>query len=669
MPSPPGYAPAFRTGQPGPQFMPALPEPVRRYSQGVYRLFGNLNGPANATSFTGGYVAGVNFNTTNASWFTGFWWWCCNSGQSTAAVTCCLWRPNGVGFTPGTATLVPGSTVTSGTLTAGAWNYIPLSTPLALPPSISFIAAIGMNNSFPETQNFWSTGLGRQGITSGILYAPPGPGPAWNAVQGCFSTAGSDPTTNQPGVNGNSDNNFNSWVDVQVTDIVPAGYTGTYRLWPNLTGTSTLPTTNLDAAANFVLSTEVHLSQPCQVSKIWYFSPSTTTQLATKVDIWQITGAGLTGTNVYSATPSWSGAAGSGWVSTAVTGVILAAGAYKVSIYNGAATPVQWSPFNYNYWGGASAAAPEGITLGPISAPNNAAGATTFSYGPVGLTSTHVAGDLVEPGNGTFNIGPTNTNAGDIYPNLIVGTQSSAPGPTYETFWVDLEVAPVVVGVGTGAIVFDAGTATATVTSTGVGSGAIVFAGSGLATVTVNGVGSGAIIFAGSGLATVTLTGVGSGAIVFDGSGTATSGTAITGTGAIVFNGSGTATVTSTGTGTGAIGFNGTGTGTVTVTATGTGAIGFNGTGTTGALINGTGTGAIAFGGTGTASAAIQATGAGAIAFAGVGTATAGPPPPFTVGFPSGATIRQGSTTGTVTAQTSPTGSATGQSSQSGGSL
>ena len=417
-------------------------------------------------------------------------------------------------------------------------------------------------------------------------------------------------------------NTDNLWVDVQI-DNVPL-YTGFYRLWPTLTGAVAGPGTVLDNAVDYVLATEVLVYQACTVGKIWFYSPSGTAQLPTDVNIWAVDVAGITGVSVYHATPSWSGAAGSGWISTAVTGVTLTPGDYKISVYNNAGTPDQWSTLRTNYWGGTGAIAPGGITIGPIFAPPPAASAaTSYSYGVP--TSGQDGTTVTEPGQSTFKSGPPNG-----YPNQYVGNNSPG-GNIYQNYWVDAEFTPVAGGV------------------TGTGSGAIVFAGSGTAVNTVTDTGSGAIVFNGAGTAVVTVIGTGTGAVVFAGSGTATSGSIGTGTGNITFAGSGVATVISVGVGTGAITFGGAGTGTVTVTATGTGAIGFNGTGTSGALVNGTGTGAIVFAGTGTATSFTAAVGTGAIVFAGTGTATAGPPPPFTVG----------TLTATTTAASSSTASAT----------
>ena len=123
---------------------------------GTYRLFPSTDGPSSPVSYSGPFLAGVLFCVTTNCWFEGYWWWVCPSGQSTSPQKFALWQVYG----PGEGNLVPGSVVTSGTLTAGQWNYIPLPTPLQL--SIGNItgtgaavyeAATGFTGGFPDTNS------------------------------------------------------------------------------------------------------------------------------------------------------------------------------------------------------------------------------------------------------------------------------------------------------------------------------------------------------------------------------------------------------------------------------------------------------------------------------------------------------------------------------------
>ena len=79
--------------------------------------------------------------------------------------------------------MLPGSVVTSGTLTAGQWNYIPLPTPLQLSignvsgnGAAVYQAATGFTGSFPDTNNQFATGDPfASGITNGPLLGLFGP--------------------------------------------------------------------------------------------------------------------------------------------------------------------------------------------------------------------------------------------------------------------------------------------------------------------------------------------------------------------------------------------------------------------------------------------------------------------------------------------------------------
>jgi hypothetical protein len=351
----------------------------------TYRLFPSADGPSSPVSFTGSFIPGLTFFVTGEAWFQGYWWWVCGSGQSTAPVKCALWQAS-AGYT---ATLVPGSVITSGELTAGQWNWIPLETPLPLSIGASgakagvaeYVAAIGCNGSFPVTNNSFGSGdIYGAGITNGPLSAfsaqsgaQPSP---FGIDQGTFTTAGSDPSASPPlGSDGMSDN---FWVDVQVSDTAPAGTS--YRLWPSY---PTIPPTTNDDDFEQTMGTEFTLGGPCALNNIWYYSPPGSTQLPTRCGIWDVaTKEVVTGTD--NSSPSWSGAVASGWISCPYQGVVLPAGDYKVAVY----TPGGSGNFyqeTEDYFGGGGPASSAGITYGPLSAPSTARatapGQTTYQHG------------------------------------------------------------------------------------------------------------------------------------------------------------------------------------------------------------------------------------------------------------------------------------------------
>ena len=197
----------------------------------------------------------------------------------------------------------------------------------------------------------------------------------------------------------------NFWIDLQVSDTAPAGRS--YRLWPSLPDP---PGRIADSASNFTIATEFSLGENCALGRIWFYSPSGTSQLPTGCGIWNVsTQALVAGTG--NSSPAWAGAAGSGWVSCDYSGagVTLQAGTnYKVAVVNGAASPDNWNSATIDYWstGGGSG----GISSGPLSAPNEA--------------------DATSPGQGSYNLGPAFT-----YP----ATYDTGGAPTY---WVDVEVTP-----------------------------------------------------------------------------------------------------------------------------------------------------------------------------------------------------------------------------------
>ena len=333
-------------------------------SNGTYRLFPSTNGPSSAFSDNTDWIAGVGFEVTDGGmWFEGYWWWVCNTGQQTTPVNFALWQitSNSAGI------LIPGSHVTSGTLTAGQWNYVPLATPIQLSLRTGYMAAVGFvcTTGFPYTPNQFDTGDPyASGITNGPLFAWPNTGATrWDSIaQGAYSVASADPTANMPSSDVNS---ANLWMDVQVSDTAPSGYSGSYRLWPNqpdpYNWQDDTPTNN------WTLGTEFNLSQACMLDNIWFYSPSGTSQLPTECGIWNVADHTIVA-DTHNASPSWSGAAGSGWISCSYSGVTLPAGDYKVSVFNGASNVVTWSATSSPYWSSPGFGA-NGITNGPLSQP------------------------------------------------------------------------------------------------------------------------------------------------------------------------------------------------------------------------------------------------------------------------------------------------------------
>jgi len=370
----------------------------------AYRLFPGTGGPASPVSYSGPFMAGVLFQVTSGgTWFDGYWWWVCPSGQSTAPQKFALWQV----FNVGSGVLISTATVTSGPLTAGQWNYVPLDQPVPLSIGACYNACTGMADGFPDTPHSFGGGQPYgAGIANGPLSAfsdQSGSRPAPFAMsQGVFSVAGSDPAIVMPANGASSDN---LWIDLQISDTPPAG--ARYRLWPNYPipsdgGLGLSNDTNQET-----MGTEFTLSSACALNRIWFYSPPGVTVLPDGCMIWDvITRQIVAGTKNMS--PSWSGGPGSGWVSCAYSGVTLAAGDYVTSVYYGGGQ--RFYIEQNNYFGGSGPAAAAGIVSGPLTSPNLA--------------------NAASPGNSRYQLG------GLLFPD------TSDDEDNGETRWVDVEVTP-----------------------------------------------------------------------------------------------------------------------------------------------------------------------------------------------------------------------------------
>jgi hypothetical protein len=352
--------------------------------------------------------------TQGGLWFEGYWWWVCASGQDTTPAKCALWQVTG----GSSEVIVPGSVVTSGTLTAGQWNFVPLSAPVPLAPCSAqsygavYLAAVGYSASdgFPETKNqFGSGGTYSAGITNGPLNAPSSSSGSaaagsafggWAKPQMAYTVAGSDPSVIMPGQN-DSDANF--WVDVQVSDTAPSGasYQG-FSAAPAFVS----PGTSASATA-YTLGLEFTLSAACTLQRIWHYSPAGSTVLPSRCAVWNVsTQAVVSGTD--NTSPSWlkqadgsAAAAGDGWVYCDYSGSApaLSSGVnYKAATF----TPANTSPWFLvvtGWWGGSPGPFSSGLTAGPLTILGNSVSTQGQDSWNAGTTWTYPAtGNIV---NGT----------------------------------------------------------------------------------------------------------------------------------------------------------------------------------------------------------------------------------------------------------------------------
>ena len=398
----------------------------------TYRLMDGVsgrpgNGPSTGTSYSGDYVAGAMFSVTSGGmWFEGYWWWVAASGQDTASgQKFALWQVNAFSG----AVLVPGSTVTAGALTAGAWNYVPLATPLLLAPAGFqsygglYCAATGYvaSQGIPITKNQFGTGDPYvAGITNGPLSCPSSLGTSdqagqsfggWSRYQMPFSTSGSDPSVTFPTVNDADDN---LWLDVQVSDTAPAG-SQNYRAFPNMP----VFVAQLSATGTaYTLGLEFTLSKACTLQKIWHYSPSGATVLPTRCGIWDVASqTEVAGTD--NSSPSWkvagggAASAGAGWIYCDYSGsgvTLNASQNYKVSTFTSDNTDAWFQP-QVDVWGGSPGPFSSGITQGPLQVLGNAAASpgqaswhqsTTWAYPDTTAVSEYDGIDVeVTPVSGT----------------------------------------------------------------------------------------------------------------------------------------------------------------------------------------------------------------------------------------------------------------------------
>ena len=444
----------------------------------TYRLFPSTSGPSAATSLSGNYSAATGFHvTSDGLYLSGYWWWVASTNSPpTGPQKCCLWQDTGAAA----GHVVSVATVTSGTLSPG-WNFIALPTPVALSKDGDYRAVTGVNGNFPTTTNQYGAGQPfAAGITNGPLQAYSDTGGSlpshFNNGQCSFQTANADPAAVFPA---SSSTSANRWIDMQVQNTAPPNVS--YRLWPNFT-----PNVALNSQTNgYTFGTQFVLSATCTLNNIWFYSAAGAPVLPARCAIWdESTGLVVPGTD--NATPTWSGAAGSGWVSCSYSTITLPPGHYRVSVFYGGGQ--QWYAVTTSYWTTGVGSA-SGISTGPLTAPNNAS--------------------ATSPGQSVYN------NAAIwSYPNLwsVAGNG--------ENYWIDVEVTPLVPPGGAASFTFTAtangvatysatGSAVATFVATSAATWAIPAGGTASATFTATATGSFSSNGAGTASATFTALAVG----------------------------------------------------------------------------------------------------------------------------------------------------------------
>lgn len=189
----------------------------------TYRLWPATSGPANGTADATAYTLGVEFEISAPAELAGYFVWTA-SDQDTGARSFRLYSVDAGGLT---GSAVAGSDVTSGVLTAGQWNYVPLAAPIALTAgqryrACQLVPAVAV--PYSSTGLYWSTGPGSAGITNGILTAPRR-ADAEGLLQGQFNVGA---VMTFPA---NEFNATNYWVDVLVDDGAGPADAGASMMW------------------------------------------------------------------------------------------------------------------------------------------------------------------------------------------------------------------------------------------------------------------------------------------------------------------------------------------------------------------------------------------------------------------------------------------------------
>lgn len=162
-------------------------------------------------------------------------------------------------------------------------------------------------------------------------------------------------------------------------------------------------------ATEYTLSMQFTVSETVKLTGIWFYSASGAQDLPVACGIFQMTAPGA-GTLIASdLSPSWSGAAASGWVKDSFPGSteLVAGKTYRVAVAG--ANAGDWYAATGAYF--TTGAGAGGLSNGPLSAPGNSGA----DVGQDGFTS----------GSQTLTY-PTNANGGNYWVDVEVTTIPAA---------------------------------------------------------------------------------------------------------------------------------------------------------------------------------------------------------------------------------------------------
>lgn len=126
--------------------------------------------------------------------------------------------------------------------------------------------------------------------------------------------------------------------------------------------------------ASYTMANQFTVSQQCQLTGIWFYSPQSAGTLPTACGIFAaaVPSAGHGQLLVQNPTPAWSGTSGSGWIKCAFDGqfTLYPGISYKACVLSNGGTTFYGA--TANYW--TSGPGGSAITTGPLVMPNNAGG-------------------------------------------------------------------------------------------------------------------------------------------------------------------------------------------------------------------------------------------------------------------------------------------------------
>jgi hypothetical protein len=358
----------------------------------TYTLFPSASGPGASTEISA-IVLGKGFDVTSGGlYLQGCGIWRCDSNQPGSG-NYVIWQATG----PEAGAEIPSTLISASGEITGQFNYTDYAAAIPLSQGVPYYLQRGLAGYFPDTANYFdSGGTAPGGIVNGPLNgysdntgtnADP-----WGNPNGSFSTVGSDPTA---AFASSGNNGYNPWLTPVITTIAPGNATS--RLWP--TYPKPIGASINSQTIDYTLATQMAFSQAVTPQRLWFYSPPTAAVLPTKCLIYDISTTSIVSGSVNSS-PSWSGTAGSGWVScdytTSGLNIASTGNTYAPAVYYTGGS--EWFVAQTDWWSGGGPGS-SGLTWNLITAPSGA---------------------------GIYNVG-------DGFP--------ATPGDG-ENYWVDLEVLP-----------------------------------------------------------------------------------------------------------------------------------------------------------------------------------------------------------------------------------